>query len=161
MIRVQLDDFDPGLEIEKLSSINNYIGGISSFIGLVRDMSNGRDLSSMTLEHYPRMTEKMLSNIREEALKRWSLEGCLIIHRYGRLEPGERIVMVATASSHRHEALASCEFLIDWLKTKAPFWKLECSSANTSGKWVEPRESDNIAAKKWNTNRPETKHKPS
>ncbi len=161
MIRVQLDDFDPGLEIQKLSSINNYIGGISSFIGLVRDMSNGRDLSSMTLEHYPGMTEKMLSNIREEALKRWSLEGCLIIHRYGRLEPGERIVMVATASSHRHEALASCEFLIDCLKTKAPFWKLECSSASASGKWVEPSESDNIAATKWNTTRPETQHKPS
>ena len=147
MIRVQLDDFDPGLEIQKLSSINNYIGGISSFIGLVRDMSNGRDLSSMTLEHYPGMTEKMLSNIREEALKRWSLEGCLIIHRYGRLEPGERIVMVATASSHRHEALASCEFLIDWLKTKAPFWKKQKTQHGDG--WISSRKSDLAAINKW------------
>ncbi|MBR73071.1 MAG: molybdenum cofactor biosynthesis protein MoaE [Rhodospirillaceae bacterium] len=149
LIRVQLEDFDPGIEIDNLSADNYHIGGISSFVGLVRDMYNDHKLISMTLEHYPKMTEKMLEEIQSEAFKRWSLEGCLIIHRYGQLNPGEKIVMVATASLHRQDSLESCAFLIDWLKTKAPFWKLEHSTECDNGKWVEAKEDDNIATRKW------------
>ena len=101
----------------------------------------------MTLEHYPAMTERMLAEIEAEAHRRWSLEASLIIHRVGRLEPGDRIVLVATASAHRHAALESCAFLIDWLKTKAPFWKLE--ETPTGPRWVEARDSDVTAVEKW------------
>jgi molybdopterin synthase catalytic subunit len=144
MIRVQRDDFDPGAELQALSAGNTGIGGVASFIGLVRDMGGG---GAMTLEHYPGMTEKKLAEIEAEALARWPLDACVIIHRYGRLEPGERIVMVATASAHRRAALESCAFLIDWLKTKAPFWKLEESAEG--GQWVDARESDDAAAERW------------
>jgi molybdopterin synthase catalytic subunit len=149
MIRVQREDFDIGAEIAKLTAANHQIGGVASFVGLVREMAGGAAIGAMTLEHYPGMTEKKLAEIEAEACRRWPLDASLIIHRYGRLEPGERIVLVVTASAHREAALASCAFLIDWLKTEAPFWKLE--ETETGGKWVEARAGDAVAAKRWVT----------
>ncbi len=149
MIRVQREDFDISTEIDRLVSGNHRVGGVASFIGLVRDMAGGETVGAMTLEHYPGMTEKKLAEIEAEARRRWPLEAALIIHRYGRLEPGDRIVLVVTASSHRGAALESCQFLIDWLKTKAPFWKLEETA--TGGKWVDARDSDDDAARRWVT----------
>ena len=151
MIRVQREDFDVGREIDALTSGNHRIGGLAVFVGLVRDMvreeAEGRQVAAMTLEHYPGMTEKMLARIEAEAQERWPLEDSLIVHRTGRLEPGDRIVLVATASAHRQAALESCQFLIDWLKTKAPFWKLEEGPAGA--KWVDARASDDAATAKW------------
>ncbi len=147
MIRVQQEDFDPGAELAALSRGNPGIGGIASFIGLVRERGPEGRIQAMTLEHYPGMTEKRLSEIEAEARSRWPLDACLIIHRHGRLEPGARIVMVATASSHRQAALDACAFLIDWLKTKAPFWKLE--EGATGAAWVEAREEDDKQAGRW------------
>ena len=150
MIRVQREPFDVGREITALTEGNRRIGGVASFVGLVRDMAGegepGR-IRAMTLEHYPGMTERQLEEIEREARTRWSLDACLIIHRYGRLEPGEGIVLVVTASSHRQAAFESCAFLMDWLKTKAPFWKLEETDAGE--RWVEARESDEAAAAQW------------
>jgi molybdopterin synthase catalytic subunit len=147
MIRVQHEDFDISAEIDRLVSGNHQIGGVASFVGLVRDMAGGDAIGAMTLEHYPGMTEKMLAEIEAEAGRRWPLAASLIVHRYGRLEPGDRIVLVVTASSHRAAALESCQFLIDWLKTKAPFWKLEETAAG--GKWVDARDSDDAASRRW------------
>ncbi len=147
MIRVQKEDFDVGAEIAALTTGNHAIGGLALFIGLVRDLAEGEQVSAMTLEHYPGMTEKMLQRIEAEACERWPLEACLIIHRYGRLEPGERIVLVATASPHRGAAFEACQFLMDWLKTKAPFWKQEDTSEGP--RWVDARESDDHAAARW------------
>jgi molybdopterin synthase catalytic subunit len=147
MIRVQREDFDIGAEIAALTRGNHQIGGVASFVGLVRDMAGGAPIGAMTLEHYPGMTEKKLAEIEAEARRRWTLDTSLIIHRYGRLEPGDRIVLVATASPHREAALASCAFLIDWLKTQAPFWKLEETAEG--GKWVEARKEDEAATKRW------------
>ena len=147
MIRVQREDFDVGAEIARLTGGRHGIGGVASFIGLVRDMAGGDKIGAMTLEHYPGMTEKKLAEIEAEANRRWQLEASLIIHRYGRLEPGERIVLVVTASSHRAAALESCQFLIDWLKTKAPFWKLE--ETPSGGQWVDARDADDAAARRW------------
>jgi molybdopterin synthase catalytic subunit len=147
MIRVQQDDFDPGAEIAALSAGNHAVGGIAVFIGLVRDQAEGEAIGAMTLEHYAGMTERQLARIEAEACARWPLQASLIVHRYGRLEPGERIVLVATASAHRQAAFAACEFLVDWLKTKAPFWKLE--ESDTGAKWVEAKESDDAAAARW------------
>src|ERR1700732_3984696 len=123
MIKVQREDFDVGAELEKLSRGNSRIGGIASFIGLVRDMGGGDRVQALTLEHYPGMTERKLAEIEAEANRRWPLDASLVIHRYGRLEPGDRIVLVATASPHREAALAACHFLIDLLKNDPPFWK--------------------------------------
>ncbi len=147
MIRVQREDFDLGAELRALSEGDHGIGGVASFVGLVRDMAGGEKVGAMTLEHYPGMTEKMLGRIEAEALARWPLNASLIIHRYGRLEPGDQIVLVATASPHREAALESCHFLIDWLKTKAPFWKLE--DTPEGGQWVDARDSDDTAAARW------------
>ena len=147
MIRVQQEDFDIGAELAKLTVGDPSIGGIASFIGLVRDMTPAGPISSMTLEHYPGMTEKQLAAVEAEAQRRWPLQASLIIHRYGRLAPGDRIVMVATASAHRQAALESCAFLIDWLKTKAPFWKMEDGAAGT--RWVAAKSSDDQAAERW------------
>jgi molybdopterin synthase catalytic subunit len=147
MIRVQKEGFDPGREIAALTEGRTDVGGVASFVGVVRAGQAGAALSSMTLEHYPGMTEKQLAAIEDEARSRWPLQACLIIHRVGRLLPGERIVLVATASAHRAAALESCAFLIDWLKTKAPFWKKE---ETTDGeRWVETRTSDDEAAERW------------
>jgi len=147
-VRVQREDFDTGAEIEALSAGNPRIGGVTSFTGLVRDMGEGATLGAMTLEHYPGMTEKMLAEIEAEANARWPLEASLIVHRYGRLEPGDRIVLVVTASPHRDAAFDACRFLIDWLKTKAPFWKLE-ERADGGGHWVEAKAGDDEAAARW------------
>jgi molybdopterin synthase catalytic subunit len=147
MIRVQEEDFDVAAEMAALSQGNHAIGGIALFIGLVRDFADGETVSAMTLEHYPGMTEKMLAEIEAEAKARWPLEASLIIHRYGRMTPGDRIVLVATASPHRGAAFESCQFLMDWLKTKAPFWKKEDTAAGA--RWVDARESDDEAARRW------------
>ncbi len=151
MIRIQREDFDPGLEIAALTRGRVDIGGVASFIGVVRDrVSHGagdETIGSMTLEHYPGMTEKQLRDIEEEANRRWRLSASLIIHRYGKLLPGDRIVLVATASSHRDAAFDACRFLIDWLKTKAPFWKLEETASG--GEWVKAEARDDAAAARW------------
>ena len=147
MIRVQEEDIDIGAELAALTANNHRIGGIATFIGTMRDLSDGKAVATMTLEHYPGMTEKQLEAIEREAQARWTLEASLIIHRYGRFEPGDRIVFVATAAPHRQAALDSCAFLIDWLKTKAPFWKLE--ETGDGARWVDARDSDEAATARW------------
>jgi len=151
MIKVQREDFDVGREIAALTDGNLAVGGLAVFVGLVRDLAGDKAVSAMTLEHYPGMTEKMLAKIEAEACARWPLEASLVVHRYGRLEPGERIVLVATASAHRQAALEACQFLIDWLKTKAPFWKLEEGPEGQG--WVEARASDEDSAARWGASR--------
>jgi molybdopterin synthase catalytic subunit len=147
MIRVQTEDFDLGAELKALTDGNHGIGGLCSFVGLVRDMAGGEAIGAMTLEHYPGMTEKELARIEAEAQARWPLDATLIIHRYGRLEPGDQIVLVAAASAHREAAFEACHFLIDFLKTKAPFWKLEGTPGG--GQWVDARDSDDAATARW------------
>ena len=153
MIRVQEEPFDVGTELAALSDGRTDIGAVASFTGLVRDLvdpqeANDRRIAALTLEHYPGMTEKKLAEIEAEANRRWPLQTSLIIHRYGRMLPGEPIVLVAAASRHRAAALDACAFLIDWLKTKAPFWKLEESGDEAA--WVDARSSDDSAADRWN-----------
>jgi molybdopterin synthase catalytic subunit len=147
MIRVQREDFDVGAELDRLARGNPRVGGIASFIGLVRDRGGGERVSALTLEHYPGMTEKKLAGIEAEAYRRWPLDAVTIIHRTGRLEPGERIVLVATASPHREAALEACHFLIDWLKTDAPFWKSE--ETPQGERWVEAKAADDAAKERW------------
>ncbi len=147
MIRVQTEDFDVGAEAQALVCGNTNVGGVVTFTGLVRDMAGGESISAMTLEHYPEMTERMLARIEAEANERWPLEASLIIHRYGRLEPGDQIVLVITASSHRQAAFEAAEFLMDWLKTKAPFWKQEATVQGDQ--WVAARGADDAAAERW------------
>jgi molybdopterin synthase catalytic subunit len=147
MIRVQREDFDVGRELAGLTEGRRDIGALACFVGLVRDMAGGEPIAAMTLEHYPGMTEREIGKIAAEARSRWPLDDVLVVHRYGRLEPGERIVLVATASAHRQAALEACQFLIDWLKTKAPFWKLEDRASGA--KWVEARDDDRAAEERW------------
>jgi molybdopterin synthase catalytic subunit len=146
-IRVQEQDFDVGHEIKMLCAGNSGVGGVCSFIGLVREDQSDGAIKAMTLEHYSGMTEKQLFKIEIEANDRWALEGSLIIHRYGRMVPGEQIVLVVTAAAHRKAAFESCEFLIDWLKTKAPFWKNE--ETPKGRKWIQAKVSDDVAADRW------------
>ena len=148
VVKVQSENFDVGAELSALTTGNTAIGGMTSFVGLVRDLGGEDALKAITLEHYPGMTEKMLREIEAEANDRWPLEASLIVHRYGRLEPGDQIVLVATASPHRQAAFDSCAFLIDWLKTKAPFWKLE-DTQNDGAHWVEAKDTDYRAAERW------------
>ncbi len=152
MIRVQREDFDLGAEMAALTTGKHVIGGLAVFVGLVRDVVGEEALGAMTLEHYPGMTEKMLERIEAEANERWPLEASLIVHRTGRLEPGERIVLVAAASQHRQAAFEACQFLIDWLKTKAPFWKLE--ETPDGGQWVDAKAGDDAATERWVKNKP-------
>src|SRR5436190_16683323 len=147
MIRVQREDFDVGRELDRIAAGDHSVGGVASFVGLVRDMGGADRVAALTLEHYPGMTEKKLAEIEAEANRRWPLSASLIIHRYGRLEPGERIVLVATASPHRAAAFEACHFLIDWLKTKAPFWKLE--DTDKGEQWVAADTRDDAAAARW------------
>lgn len=147
MIRVQAEDFDVGAELARMTGSRTDIGGVASFIGLVRDIADGDEIRSMTLEHYPGMTEKQLAKIEADARARWPLQDVLVVHRYGKLDPGDQIVLVLTASEHRQAALESCQFLIDWLKTKAPFWKLEDRESGAA--WVDAREADDAAADRW------------
>ena len=154
MIRVQQQAFDVSAEIAKLTAGNSKIGGVASFIGFVRDESQGKAVTARTLEHYPGMTEKKLEEIEAEANRRWPLAGSLIVHRYGKLAPGEAIVLVATASAHRQAAFESCQFLMDWLKTQAPFWKQEETA--TGKRWVEACDTDMTAAQNWEKKDPES-----
>jgi molybdopterin synthase catalytic subunit len=147
MIRIQEAPFDVGAELGALTRGRSDIGALASFLGLVRDLAGDRTISTMTLEHYPGMTERKLAEIEAEAQARWPLQASLIVHRYGRMLPGEPIVLVATASPHRAAALESCAFLIDWLKTKAPFWKLEETAGES--RWVTARAADDEAAARW------------
>jgi molybdopterin synthase catalytic subunit len=145
-IKVQTEDFDVGAEIAALTAGRSDIGGIGCFVGVVRD--NGQSVTGMTLEHYPGMTERAIARIAEQAAERWPLLACTIIHRVGPLRLGDNIVLVIAASAHRQAALDATAFLIDWLKTKAPFWKREDLTTG-EGVWVEAREADDAAALKW------------
>lgn len=147
-VRVQAETFDPGAEMAALLAGRTDVGGVGCFVGLVRDSAGGRRVRSMTLEHYPGMTERALASIAAEAEARWGLQGCTVIHRHGRLLPGEPIVLVLTTSAHRQAALDATAFLIDWLKTRAPFWKQE-ELADGAAHWVEAREADDAAAARW------------
>jgi molybdopterin synthase catalytic subunit len=146
-VRVQAEDFDVGRELEALTRGRRDVGGLASFVGLVRDANDGRAISAMTLEHYPGMTEKALEDICAQADARWNLLDIVVIHRVGSLKPGERIVLVGVASAHRGEAFEACEFIMDYLKTRAPFWKREDTPAGS--RWVEARASDDKAAERW------------
>lgn len=146
-VSVQAEDFDVGAEIAALSAGRNEVGAVATFVGLVRDVSGGSSVGAMTLEHYPGMTEKSLEEIVEQACTRWSLYGVRVIHRFGRLEPGDRIVFVGVAGAHRGETFAACEFIMDYLKTRAPFWKLE--ETPEGAHWVDARDSDDSAAARW------------
>ena len=146
-VRVQTEDFDIGAEIAQLRKGNAKIGAIASFIGLVRDMNEGDDVSTMTLEHYPGMTEKALEDIVAQAKSRWKLYDALVVHRVGRLSPLDQIVLVVVTSAHRGDAFSACEFLMDYLKTQAPFWKKEDTAKGA--RWVDARESDDAAAARW------------
>src|SRR5262245_19948545 len=148
MIRLQQEPFDLGREYAALKGDHAGIGAIAVFVGTVRSQSGDTAISSMTLEHYPAMTERALGAIEAEARARWPLQASLVIHRYGRLAPGDDIVLVMTAAAHRQAALESCAFLIDWLKTKAPFWKLEDGTSGSH--WVAARDEDDVAAANWN-----------
>ena len=146
-VRVQEADFDPGEVIAALGAGRRDVGAVASFIGLVRDLGGPEAVQAMTLEHYPGMTEQALEAIEAEARGRWELQDVAVIHRVGRLEPAERIVMVAVASPHRGEAFEACAFIMDYLKTRAPFWKKEETPAGE--RWVEARDSDDEAAARW------------
>lgn len=146
-IRVQQEDFNVSTELKRLSANDKTIGALVSFVGLVRDINEGQSIETMTLEHYPGMTEKALHEIAETAQQRWPLQGITIIHRVGDLLPSDQIVLVITASRHRHTAFESADFLMDFLKSKAPFWKKE--NTPEGARWVDARESDAIALSRW------------
>ncbi|MBC3952121.1 MULTISPECIES: molybdopterin synthase catalytic subunit MoaE [Pseudomonas] len=146
-IRVQAEPFDPGFEVNALHDANVGVGAVVSFVGYVRDFNEGREVSGMFLEHYPGMTEKALGKIVLEAEQRWPLLKMEVLHRVGTLEPGEPIVFVGVASAHRQAAFEACDFVMDYLKTRAPFWKKENTSEGP--KWVEGRASDKAAAGRW------------
>ena len=147
IVRIQVEDFDTGRELQALMGGRAAVGAIASFVGLVRDVNDGHSIRGMTLEHYPGMTEKALEAICREAVSRWNLLETLVIHRVGPLAPGDRIVLVGVASAHRGDAFAACEFIMDYLKTQAPFWKKETTSEGS--RWVEARKSDDHAADRW------------
>jgi molybdopterin synthase catalytic subunit len=147
-VRVQRADFDIGAEVKRLTAGRTDIGAIVTFTGTVRADSAGSGVAAMTLEHYPGMTEQELARVEAEAAGRWPLQGSLIVHRVGTLRPGDNIVLVVTASAHRQAAFDAAAFLMDYLKTRAPFWKKELD-ANGHERWVEARESDDSAAERW------------
>lgn len=146
-VRVQTEDFDAGLELNKLRLANPSIGALVSFVGQVRDMNENETIHTLTLEHYPEMTEKSLASIENEAKKRWNIIDSLIVHRVGTLQPLDQIVLVAVTSPHRGEAFKACEFIMDFLKTSAPFWKKEAT--NQGGRWVDAKLSDDAAKTRW------------
>ncbi len=147
-VRVQREDFDVGAEIRKLTAGRADIGAVVTFTGLVRGTAAGAPITAMSLEHYPGMTEAELARVEEEALRRWSLQASTVIHRYGDLAPGDNIVLVITASAHRQAAFAAAEFLMDYLKSRAPFWKKE-TGPDGAGHWVDARDSDETALERW------------
>jgi molybdopterin synthase catalytic subunit len=146
-VRVQTGDFDVGAEMAAMRRGNPGIGAVASFVGVVRDLNEGAGVAEMTLEHYPGMTEKALEKIVDEAKARWDIFDALVVHRVGTLKPTDQIVMVVVASAHRGEAFQACEFLMDYLKTRAPFWKKEATSKG--GRWVDARSADDAAADRW------------
>jgi len=146
-IRLQRDAFDVAAEVKKLTAARADIGAVVTFTGICRADENGEAIAALTLEHYPGMAEAEIARHVEEAQSRWPLLGVTVIHRFGRIAPGEDIVMVATASSHRQAAFAAAEFLMDYLKTRAPFWKQVEKAGSTS--WVEAKSSDDSAADRW------------
>lgn len=146
-VRVQQEDFDLGAELLALRQDNPKIGAIASFLGLVRDINEGDSVAGMSLEHYPGMTEKALERIVEQAKSRWNIFDALVIHRVGDLKPTDQIVLVAVTGAHRGETFAACEFIMDYLKTEAPFWKRE--QTPSGARWVDARESDEKAAERW------------
>ncbi|MYM37595.1 molybdopterin synthase catalytic subunit MoaE [Duganella sp. FT94W] len=146
-VRIQTDDFDLSTEIARLRADHPQVGGVVSFVGTVRDLNEGAAVSAMELEHYPGMTEQSISDIVDQAKQRWPIFGALVIHRVGPLRPRDQIVLVAVTSAHRGEAFAASEFIIDYLKTAAPFWKKEQTPAGA--RWVDARVSDDQALNKW------------
>ena len=146
-IRVQAKDFDAAVELASMRLADPSIGAVVSFIGQVRDMNDGDVINTLTLEHYPEMTEKSLQAIENEAKTRWDIISSLIIHRVGTLQPQDQIVLVAVTSAHRGEAFKACEFIMDYLKTSAPFWKKE--TTNQGERWIEPKLSDDAAQARW------------
>ncbi|MFM9972171.1 MAG: molybdenum cofactor biosynthesis protein MoaE [Burkholderiales bacterium] len=148
-VRVQSEDFDAGAEIAALRRGDAKIGAVAAFIGLVRDINDDSQIQSMTLEHYPGMTERSLEGIVASAKARFGVEHALVIHRVGELRPTDQIVLVVTAGGHRGKAFSACEFIMDYLKTEAPFWKKE--QATEGARWVESRHSDDQARERWNT----------
>lgn len=146
-VRVQQADFDFGAEIAAFRAGNAKIGAVASFLGLVRDVNDAASVREMSLEHYPGMTEKALEDIVAEAKGRWEIYDALVIHRVGPLKPCDQIVLVAVSSAHRSEAFAACEFIMDYLKTRAPFWKKE--DTPEGARWVDARETDDQAAQRW------------
>jgi len=146
-VRVQTEDFDAGREIAALRADNAGVGAVASFIGVARDINDGADVATLTLEHYPGMTEAALEDICQRARSRWTLHDVLVIHRVGPLRPLDQIVLVVVTSSHRGDAFAACEFVMDYLKTEAPFWKKEESPGGS--RWVDARESDDAARARW------------
>jgi molybdopterin synthase catalytic subunit len=146
-VKVQITDFDVSAEIAALRKNNPKIGAVASFIGIVRDVNEGDAVAEMTLEHYPGMTEKAIEEIISQAKGRWDIIDALVIHRVGTLQPADQIVLVVVTGAHRGEAFAACEFIMDYLKTRAPFWKKE--QAGKGARWVEARETDDVAAERW------------
>jgi len=146
-IRIQEADFSQDAELSALRSQSSGIGAVCCFTGLMRDHNDGDGVTAMTLEHYPGMTEKSIRRIVDDACDRWSLIAITVIHRVGRLLPSDQIVLVAIASTHRHESFAACEFIMDFLKTRAPFWKKE--ALNDAERWVDARASDESASQRW------------
>jgi len=146
-VRVQTEDFDIAREIAALRAANTKVGAVASFIGTVRDVNDGAAIATLTLEHYPGMTENALEDIVAEARSRWRIIDATVIHRVGELKPLDQIVLVVVVGEHRAEAFAACEFLMDYLKTRAPFWKKE--QTPEGGRWVDARGSDDIAADRW------------
>ena len=146
-VSVQTEDFDVSHEIAAVRRDNPRIGAIASFVGVVRDLNDGDSVAEMTLEHYPGMTEKSIDDIITEARTRWDVMNARVIHRVGTLKPLDQIVLVVVASGHRGDAFAACEFIMDYLKTRAPFWKKE--QTPNGGRWVDARVSDDVAMQKW------------
>jgi len=146
-IRVQTEDFDAGAEIARIRAGNPRVGAVASFVGVCRDVNDGESVATMTLEHYPGMTEKALAGIVEDARGRWRIDDVTVIHRVGEMKPTDQIVLVVVASGHRGDAFAACEFIMDYLKTRAPFWKKEATPSGAH--WVDARETDDDAAARW------------
>jgi molybdopterin synthase catalytic subunit len=146
-IRVQTEDFDLSAEVARLRAFDRRVGAVCSFIGTVRDMNDGAQVAGMELEHYPGMTEKALEDIVAQAKARWDIYDALVIHRVGPLKPLDQIVLVAVTSAHRGESFAACEFIMDYLKTQAPFWKKE--QTPQGARWVDARTTDDKALEKW------------
>jgi molybdopterin synthase catalytic subunit len=146
-VRIQTEDFDIGREVAAMRAGNPQIGAVASFVGVVRDVNDGNRVGEMTLEHYPGMTEKSIAAIIDQAHARWRIFDALVIHRVGRLKPLDQIVLVVVTGAHRGDTFAACEFIMDYLKTRAPFWKKE--QTQQGEQWVEARASDDIAAERW------------